>query len=83
MVYKGVTITANDYQTLEEGEFLNDLVIEFYLTYLKNEVLNKEDRDKVYVFRYVKYNQGYIYFTVFLSHDVGREGLLIWVGKII
>ena len=50
MVYKGVTITANDYQTLEEGEFLNDLVIEFYLTYLKNEVLNKEDRDKVYVF---------------------------------
>jgi Ulp1 family protease len=37
--------------TLEEGEFLNDIIIDFYLTYLHKQFLNKEDRDNIYVFR--------------------------------
>lgn len=38
-------------RTLEEGEFLNDIIIDFYLNFLHEEVLNIEDRQNVYVFR--------------------------------
>jgi len=47
---KAVTVSTTDYETLAEGEFLNDAIIDFYLTYLHHEVLNKVDRSCVYVF---------------------------------
>jgi len=43
-------ISTDDYRTLEEGEFLNDIIIDFYLNFLHEEVLNIEDRQNVYVF---------------------------------
>lgn len=48
--YKHITITTVDYQTLEEGVYLNDNIIEFFLTHLQEEVLNLEERDKVHMF---------------------------------
>ena len=48
-----VIVTSEDYRSLEEGEYVNDTIIDFYLTYLHNQVLNKEDRDNVYVFRLI------------------------------
>jgi len=48
--YKHITLRVEDYLTLEEGEFLNDNIIEFFLTYLKEDVLNPEERDKVHMF---------------------------------
>ena len=38
-------------RTLEEGEFLNDNIVDFYLNFLHDDVLNIEDRENVYVFR--------------------------------
>ena len=34
-------------RTLEEGEFLNDIIIDFYLNFLHEEVLNIEDWQNV------------------------------------
>ena len=50
-------VCVDDYMTLEEGEFLNDIIIDFYLTYLHKQFLNKEDRDNIYVFRKVFMSQ--------------------------
>ena len=38
-------------RSLEEGEFLNDVIIDFVLTHLHQEVLNVEDRPFVHVFK--------------------------------
>ena len=45
-----VIVTSEDYRSLEEGEYVNDTIVDFYLSYLHNQVLNMEDRDNVYVF---------------------------------
>ena len=45
-----VIVTSEDYRSLEEGEYVNNTIVDFYLTYLHNQVLNMEDRDNVYVF---------------------------------
>ena len=42
-----VTVTFQDYKTLEHDTFLNDIIIDFYLTYLHQNMLNKEDASKV------------------------------------
>ena len=44
-----VTVTFHDYKTLEHDFFLNDIIIDFYLTYLHENMLNKEDASKVYI----------------------------------
>lgn len=44
-----VIVTTDDYATLEDGKFLNDIIIDFYLTYM-HQNLSKEDRDSIYIF---------------------------------
>ena len=45
-----VSVCLNDYKTLEHDTFLNDIIIDFYLTYLFHKVLNEEDRPTVHIF---------------------------------
>jgi len=45
-----VTVCVSDYRSLEHDTFLNDIIIDFYLTYLFNEKLSNEDQSTVYVF---------------------------------
>ena len=45
-----VTVCLSDLKSLEQGEFLNDIIIDFYLTYLHHQVLPPEDRAGVHMF---------------------------------
>jgi hypothetical protein len=44
----GISITNEDVFCLNEGEFLNDVIIDFYLKYLLNEIM--PDREKTFIF---------------------------------
>uniref|UniRef100_A0A5F8G8K4 Sentrin-specific protease 6 n=1 Tax=Monodelphis domestica TaxID=13616 RepID=A0A5F8G8K4_MONDO len=46
----GICVTNEDLHCLNEGEFLNDVIIDFYLKYLVLEKLNKEDADRIHIF---------------------------------
>ncbi|XDV43464.1 hypothetical protein PO909_011943, partial [Leuciscus waleckii] len=46
----GLTITEEDLNCLEEGEFLNDVILDFYLRYLVCEQQEKEGATKCHVF---------------------------------
>ncbi|XP_036398327.1 sentrin-specific protease 6 isoform X2 [Megalops cyprinoides] len=46
----GISVTKEDLQCLNTGEFLNDVIIDFYLKYLFLEKLNKEDAQRSHVF---------------------------------
>ncbi|GFT54544.1 hypothetical protein NPIL_694852 [Nephila pilipes] len=46
----GIAITNEDLQCLNEGEFLNDAIIDFYLKYIFNEKLSPTQRDKTHIF---------------------------------
>ncbi|XP_063008960.1 sentrin-specific protease 6 isoform X2 [Melospiza melodia melodia] len=46
----GISVTNEDLHCLNEGEFLNDVIIDFYLKYLVLEKLKKEDADRIHVF---------------------------------
>uniref|UniRef100_A0A3Q3XIP0 Sentrin-specific protease 6 n=1 Tax=Mola mola TaxID=94237 RepID=A0A3Q3XIP0_MOLML len=46
----GISVTNEDLQCLNDGEFLNDVIIDFYLKYLVLEKLKKEDAQKIHVF---------------------------------
>ena len=52
-----VTVTFQDYKTLEHDTFLNDIIIDFYLTYLHENMLNKEDAPNVYMFSTMFYKR--------------------------
>ena len=39
-----------DLKTLEHNQWLNDTIINFYLSYLKEQVLPPDDKDRVYIF---------------------------------
>ncbi|KAE9524019.1 hypothetical protein AGLY_015666, partial [Aphis glycines] len=43
-------IKLNDYKMLNSYEFINDILIEFYLNDWYTKKLNKEDRERTYVF---------------------------------
>ncbi|XP_077863678.1 sentrin-specific protease 6-like [Saccoglossus kowalevskii] len=45
-----ITITNEDLFCLREGEFLNDVIIDFYLKYLTLNVLSEADRKRTYMF---------------------------------
>nr|XP_040016639.1 sentrin-specific protease 6 isoform X3 [Gasterosteus aculeatus aculeatus] len=46
----GMSVTNEDLHCLNEGEFLNDVIIDFYLKYLVLEKLKKEDAQRIHVF---------------------------------
>jgi len=52
-----VTVSAEDYSTLEHETFLNDIIIDFYLTYLKYEVLQAEEKDSIHIFSTMFYKR--------------------------
>ncbi|XP_052089832.1 sentrin-specific protease 6-like isoform X2 [Mytilus californianus] len=46
----GITVTNEDLFCLTDGEFLNDVIIDFYLKYLVHEKLSESDRKRTHVF---------------------------------
>ncbi|XP_020310528.1 sentrin-specific protease 6 isoform X1 [Oncorhynchus kisutch] len=46
----GMSVTNEDLHCLNDGEFLNDVIIDFYLKYLVLEKLKKEDSQRSHVF---------------------------------
>ncbi|KAM4713005.1 sentrin-specific protease 6 isoform 2-T2 [Anableps anableps] len=46
----GISVTNEDLHCLNDGEFLNDVIIDFYLKYLVLEKLKKEDAVRIHVF---------------------------------
>ncbi|XP_041661598.1 sentrin-specific protease 6 isoform X2 [Cheilinus undulatus] len=46
----GISVTNEDLHCLNDGEFLNDVIIDFYLKYLVLEKLKKEDAQRIHVF---------------------------------
>ena len=82
---RGVMVTTNDYTSLEEGEFLNDIIINFYLTYLYHNILNVEDRENVYVFSSQFFQRIWANFG-FSSRQASRLGgfrelIVTWLQK--
>lgn len=48
--YKIYEIFDRDYKTLEDGEFLNDNIIDFYLSHVYEEVLDDVNKEHVYIY---------------------------------
>lgn len=46
----GISVTNEDLHCLNDGEFLNDVIIDFYLKYLLLEKLKKEDAQRIHIF---------------------------------
>ncbi|XP_058147059.2 sentrin-specific protease 6-like [Dasypus novemcinctus] len=46
----GISVTNEDLHRLNEGQFLNDIIIDFYLKYLVLEKLKKEEADRIHIF---------------------------------
>lgn len=53
----GISISIDDYQCLAKEEFLNDVIIEFYLKYLYTELLTDAQRDRTHIFSTFFYNR--------------------------
>lgn len=45
-----ITITVQSYKTLEIEKYLDDSIINFYLKYIENELLDDDMREKTYIF---------------------------------
>lgn len=46
----GIAINTEDYSCLGEDQFLNDVIIDFYLKYLTLEILSESDQHRTHVF---------------------------------
>lgn len=46
----GICISVEDYKCLADGEFLNDVIIDFYLKYLFLEKLSIENQERTHIF---------------------------------
>uniref|UniRef100_A0A8C4ND93 Ubiquitin-like protease family profile domain-containing protein n=1 Tax=Eptatretus burgeri TaxID=7764 RepID=A0A8C4ND93_EPTBU len=46
----GMVVTREDLACLDEGEFVNDVIIDFYLKYLVSEKLPREDSSRIHIF---------------------------------
>ena len=52
-----VALTLRDYRTLGQGEFLNDIIIDFFLTWLHQAVLPVREQSHVYIFPTMFYHR--------------------------
>ena len=48
--FNKISITIHDYQTLKEEEYLNDTIIDFYLSYLYETILPAAIKDDVHIY---------------------------------
>jgi sentrin-specific protease 7 len=46
----GISITTHDYICLGSDNYLNDVIIDFYLKYIHNELLTDDQRSRSYIF---------------------------------
>ncbi|XP_033171552.1 ubiquitin-like-specific protease 1D [Drosophila mauritiana] len=46
----GLSITIKDFMCLKEGSYLNDIIIDFYLRWLKNNIIPEAQRDRTHIF---------------------------------
>uniref|UniRef100_A0A182LXK2 Ubiquitin-like protease family profile domain-containing protein n=1 Tax=Anopheles culicifacies TaxID=139723 RepID=A0A182LXK2_9DIPT len=53
----GISINTEDYMCLAKDQYLNDIIIDFYLNYLKLEMLEEEERQSVHIFSTFFYNR--------------------------
>lgn len=53
----GMSINTQDYMCLAIDQYLNDIIIDFYLKYLRLELLNEEERKSVHIFSTFFYNR--------------------------
>uniref|UniRef100_A0A672TEH9 Sentrin-specific protease 7-like n=1 Tax=Sinocyclocheilus grahami TaxID=75366 RepID=A0A672TEH9_SINGR len=53
----GITVTTEDLECLKDGEFLNDVVIDFYLKYLLLERADKDVAERSHIFSSFFYKQ--------------------------
>ncbi|XP_066562356.1 sentrin-specific protease 7 isoform X2 [Amia ocellicauda] len=53
----GISVTSEDLECLENGEFLNDVIIDFYLKYLLLETAPKKVAERTHVFSSFFYKQ--------------------------
>lgn len=49
VTYNKIDITANDLKCLASGEHINDNIINFYLKFLENQLLNDEQRQRIHI----------------------------------
>lgn len=47
---RGISINTEDYECLAIDQYLNDVIIDFYLRYLQDEVLTKGQRSRTHIF---------------------------------
>ncbi|KAJ9143870.1 Sphingomyelin phosphodiesterase 2 [Pleurostoma richardsiae] len=79
LCYRRTTISKDDIVRLDEGQFLNDSIITFYLKYLhgKLEEENKALADKVYIFNSFFYEK----LTAKKGRGINYEGVQSWTAK--
>lgn len=46
----GISINTEDYQCLAVDQYLNDVIIDFYLKYLHQEIMSPEQRERTHIF---------------------------------
>lgn len=46
----GIQITTNDYLCLASDQYLNDVIIDFYLKYIQHEILSEDQKSRVHIF---------------------------------
>lgn len=46
----GISINTEDYRCLNEGRFLNDVIIDFYLKYVMLEGLSETNKKRTHIF---------------------------------
>ena len=64
----GVVITMDDFRTLRNGKFINDKIVDFYASYLYDEMIQVDKKEKVLVMGSFFYNR--------LSTEYGDESIM-------
>lgn len=47
---RGISINTEDYECLATNQYLNDVIIDFYLRYLQEELLSNDQRTRTHIF---------------------------------